>query len=63
MRFGYAEIRSKAAPVSLSNAFWLIGNHFEIDIFEMIGSGDLEINFYADGNLVGLITQSEAGNK
>jgi beta-glucanase (GH16 family) len=37
MQYGYVEIRSKAAPVTVSSAFWLIGNHFEIDIFEMIG--------------------------
>lgn len=41
MKYGYAEIRSRAAPVTVSSAFWMIGNHFEIDIFEMVGkAGD-----------------------
>ena len=37
MKYGYVEIRAKAAPTTVSSAFWLIGNHFEIDIFELIG--------------------------
>lgn len=41
LRYGYAEIRSRAAPVTVSSAFWMIGNHFEIDVFEQIGrAGD-----------------------
>ena len=38
LNYGYAEIRSRAAPLPLSSAFWIIGNHFEIDIFETIGA-------------------------
>ena len=37
IQYGYFEIRANAAPVSVSSAFWLVGNHFEIDIFELIG--------------------------
>ena len=41
LQYGYAEIRAKAAPLPVSSAFWMIGNHFEIDVFEMIGeAGD-----------------------
>ena len=43
-----ADWLGRAAPVTVSSAFWMIGNHFEIDIFEMVekagdgpdGSGD-----------------------
>ena len=34
MKYGYAEIRSRATPVTVSSAFWVIGNHFDIDVFE-----------------------------
>ena len=27
MKYGYAEIRSRATPVTVSSAFWVIGNH------------------------------------
>ncbi|SVA54800.1 uncharacterized protein METZ01_LOCUS107654 [marine metagenome] len=38
LHYGYVEIRSRAADIpAVSSAFWLIGNHFEIDVFEMIG--------------------------
>ena len=37
MKCDYAEICSRATPVKVSSAFWVIGNHFEIDVFEMVG--------------------------
>lgn len=38
IQYGYAEIRAKVPSLPISSAFWMIGNHFEIDIFEMIGA-------------------------
>ena len=28
------EIKARAANIPISSAFWLIGNHFEVDTFE-----------------------------
>ena len=36
-QYGYFEIKARAANIPISSAFWLIGNHFEVDIFELIG--------------------------
>ena len=37
-RYGYFETRAKIADVTLSSAFWAIGECFEIDVFETVGN-------------------------
>jgi len=49
-KYGYFEVRAKVAPVSMSSAFWAIGECFEIDVFEIVGqpqNDDCETNDFA----------------
>ena len=36
-KYGYMEIKSKAADAEITSAFWAIGNKTELDIFEQFG--------------------------
>lgn len=36
-KYGYIEIKSKAADGPISSAFWAMGDHLEIDFFELFG--------------------------
>ncbi|MCM2680273.1 family 16 glycosylhydrolase [Echinimonas agarilytica] len=36
-KYGYVEIKSKAADAEITSAFWAIGNKLEIDFFEQFG--------------------------
>lgn len=38
-KYGYMEIKSKAADAEITSAFWAIGSGTELDIFEQFGSG------------------------
>nr|WP_237742368.1 family 16 glycosylhydrolase [Gayadomonas joobiniege] len=37
-KYGYIEIKSKAADAAISSAFWAMGEKLEIDFFELFGS-------------------------
>lgn len=37
VRYGYFEIRCKAAKASVTSSFWMTGNSSEIDVFEFLG--------------------------
>ncbi|MBT7164490.1 MAG: family 16 glycosylhydrolase, partial [Victivallales bacterium] len=36
-KYGYMEIRSKAADAEVTSSFWATGSHTELDMFEMFG--------------------------
>ncbi|WP_240491771.1 family 16 glycosylhydrolase [Flavivirga aquatica] len=38
-KYGYVEIRSKAADAEVTSAFWSMGKNLEFDFFEMYGDG------------------------
>lgn len=38
-KYGYVEIRSKAADTQVTSAFWSMGERLEFDFFEMYGDG------------------------
>ncbi|MGA9659817.1 MAG: family 16 glycosylhydrolase [Asticcacaulis sp.] len=50
-KYGYIEIRSKAADAEISSAFWAMGAGMEFDFFEMFGDGRLKGKEHLDQEL------------
>lgn len=50
-RYGYIEIRSKAADAEISSAFWSMGKDLEFDFFEMFGDGRDSAKEHLDSQL------------
>ena len=50
-RYGYIEIRSKAADAQVNSGFWSMGEGFEFDFFEMYGDGRGEDKEHLDSEL------------
>ncbi|MBB6429146.1 family 16 glycosylhydrolase [Algisphaera agarilytica] len=51
-KYGYVEIKSKAAPAEVASGFWSMGDGLEFDFYELVGhSNDPEKNDYLDSLL------------
>ena len=35
--YGYYEVKTRTAPISMTNSFWLIGDSKEVDVYEQLG--------------------------
>ncbi len=50
-KYGYMEIKSKAADAEVTSAFWATGSQTELDIFEQFGSGRNKNKGHLDSEL------------
>ncbi len=50
-KYGYIEIRSKAADAEVTSAFWSMGDKLEFDFFEMYGDGRAKGKEHLDSEL------------
>ncbi|WP_198931797.1 family 16 glycosylhydrolase [Labilibacter marinus] len=50
-KYGYIEIRSKAADAEVTSAFWSMGEKLEFDFFEMYGDGRAKGKEHLDSEL------------
>lgn len=50
-KYGYIEIKSKAAKAPISSAFWAMGKNLEIDFFELYGKSLKENKRHLDSHL------------
>ncbi|TRX57979.1 family 16 glycosylhydrolase [Thalassomonas sp. M1454] len=50
-KYGYIEIKSKAADAEISSAFWAMGERLEIDFFELFGSSSQPNKKHLDSQL------------